>query len=244
VFRSLRAPETIWAAYAPAGGAFGAPETVASMGGSAEIGGVVRNDDGRATIALNGLMTSPTSTEGITTLTRSPDGTRGSPGIVYDTGGAAIVPQSETDYDSAALARDTDGDLYVVWDTRATQDDETSTAGIFGEVTASDGSFSGNPSAVQQAHGTLGALDTAPVVAAAGDTATAGWAIGVVRSSFAGQDSTYSPATAPTLTDNARLRATVEVTLPKLMHAQSGILARLKTSRLTPRLASLSPVLR
>jgi hypothetical protein len=170
------APVTVLASYMPAGGSFGAAETVAQMGGWSGATSAVMSQSGQPTIALAGTLQSPTDNEGLTTLTRSSQGSWGSPQTLFDTEGAANAPLSDDLVDGATLAYDSSGDLYAAWNAQAWNSDETADSGIYAEIQSAGGSFDGSPAQVEH---TDGVLDSAPVLADAGTgTALLGWTTG------------------------------------------------------------------
>lgn len=152
-------PTWVKASYQPADGTFGAPETVATMGGWAQAGGVVMNAQGIPTVLCDGVMSSPVSNEGITALTRAYDGTWGSAQTVESTGGASNPPLSGALNDPPALVADAAGDLYAVWDSREWPADDTAESGVYASIRPVGGTFATTPTQLQYVYGQL---DLAP----------------------------------------------------------------------------------
>lgn len=180
-------PLTVFASYMPAGGRFQA-ETVAHMGGWSGIAAVVMDPANEPTVALLGRLDSPAVNEGLSALTRSADGTWGSPQSIFDTDGSPNPPLSDDAGTAASLAYDSSGNLYAAWNAGVWNDsNETANTGIFSEVQPTGGSFNGQPVTVQQTDGAADG-DGAPMVVGTGD----GSALAIWATADGGEFSTYS----------------------------------------------------
>jgi hypothetical protein len=182
-------PVTIHEAYQPAGGSFGPARSVAQMGGWSQPLAAAMSPSGASALLVIGAMTSPATTEGLTTLDRAADGTW-SADAVYDTGGAAILPPSEDGGESATMAFDAAGDLYVSWTSGSTNEDDP-WAGIYTETAPAGGTFDGTPTTLEQNDD--GAA-TSPVLAASGPSSMlAAWTTGFVGNFMNGTWAQFSP---------------------------------------------------
>jgi len=182
-------PVTIHEAYQPAGGSFGAAQSIAQMGGWSQPLAAAISPSGATALLVIGTMTSPTASEGLTTLNRGSDGTW-SAEPVYDTGGAANPPLSEDGGETATMAFDATGDLYVAWSSVDTDSDDPQ-AGAYADTAPAGGTFDPTPTTLEQNDdGTA----TAPVLAASGpDSMLAAWTTGFVGDFMDGTWAQFSP---------------------------------------------------
>ncbi len=122
-------PNSLQAVYRPAGRHFGPLVDVAQISGWADVGGVAVSPQGRVAISASGHILSPASPSPVTTFTRLPDGTYGTPETI----------SNQAVDEPPVLAFDAEGNLYAAAETRNYwQHDES---GVLANVAPAGGTF-------------------------------------------------------------------------------------------------------
>ncbi len=153
---------------------FEAPGREAKM--LALAGGVAVSPKGKVTLSGPGAAATPYS---LITATRMADGSYGSPEAFSEAG------------EEPVLAYDAAGNLYAATDTRLWEGNESPDSGIVGNVAPAQGGFDPESSWLQTVQGEL---DSAPIIAAAGNgQAAVVWATGLVGQGFRAELSTLLP---------------------------------------------------